>query len=153
MSFYRLATACLVAIMMASANLGSANAQQADSVDKLITILKEAADEAGRACGEEIDDFCERVTPGEGRVISCVMAFEDQLSDGCRMALFDIATLIGSTETFFEYAAEICEPDIETLCGDVEAGEGRLASCMLEQKAAAGPQCQEAINAFEGKLQ
>lgn len=153
MSFYRVAAAGLVAIIIASVNLGSASAQQADSVDKLITILKEAADEAGRACGKEIDDFCERVTPGEGRVISCVMAFEDQLSDGCRMALFDIATLIGSTETFFEYAAEVCEPDIETLCSDVEPGEGRIASCMLEQKASAGPQCQEAINAFEGKLQ
>ncbi len=53
----------------------------------------------------------------------------------------------------FEHAAEVCEPDIETLCSDVEAGEGRIASCMLKQKASAGPQCQEAINAFEGKLQ
>ena len=153
MSFSRFAAALLVATLIAPANISPASAEQPDSVDKLITILKEAADETGRACGKEIDDFCERVTPGEGRVISCVMAFEDQLSDGCRMALFDIATLLGSTETFFDYATEVCEPDIEALCASVEAGEGRIAKCMIEQKASAGPQCQDAINAFESKLQ
>jgi hypothetical protein len=152
MSVLRLSSICFTAFLTVFAVTHRTNAQQADSVDKLITLMKEAADEAGRACGKEIDDFCERVTPGEGRVVSCVMAFEDQLSDGCRLALFDIATLIGSTETFFEYAAEVCEPDIETLCGNVEVGEGRIAKCMLEQKASASQQCQEAIDAFEGKL-
>ena len=43
------------------------------------------------ACAAELDDFCGKVTPGEGRVAMCMRAHEDQLSSGCRSTLYRVA--------------------------------------------------------------
>src|SRR5262245_20653377 len=35
------------------------------------------------ACATDIDDFCGKVTPGEGRLAFCMRAHEDQLNSTC----------------------------------------------------------------------
>ena len=39
------------------------------------------------ACGEDIEQFCSDVTPGGGRMASCMDAYSDQLSRSCSVAL------------------------------------------------------------------
>ena len=39
------------------------------------------------ACGEDIERFCSDVTPGGGRMASCMDAYSDQLSRSCQSAL------------------------------------------------------------------
>ncbi|MGC2395220.1 MAG: cysteine rich repeat-containing protein, partial [Rhodomicrobium sp.] len=39
------------------------------------------------ACGEDIEQFCSDVTPGGGRMASCMDAYSDQLSRSCSFAL------------------------------------------------------------------
>jgi hypothetical protein len=40
-----------------------------------------------QACQADIDKLCSGVEPGGGHVIQCVRQHQDQLSDGCKMAL------------------------------------------------------------------
>ena len=49
--------------------------------------VAEAADTLIRACAADIAELCGDVTAGEGRVLSCVLAYDDQLSADCADAL------------------------------------------------------------------
>ena len=44
-----------------------------------------------QGCKTELENYCKDVTPGEGRVIACIYAHEDKLSDRCENALYDSA--------------------------------------------------------------
>src|SRR5208337_3119440 len=39
------------------------------------------------ACGNDIERFCSEVSPGGGRMASCMEAYSDQLSRSCQFAL------------------------------------------------------------------
>ena len=39
-------------------------------------------------CKVEIEKYCAQVTPGEGRVLACLFAYEDKLSAKCEYALY-----------------------------------------------------------------
>jgi hypothetical protein len=38
-------------------------------------------------CKNEIETYCNDVTPGEGRVLACLYAYSDKLSSTCEYAL------------------------------------------------------------------
>lgn len=38
-------------------------------------------------CEAEIEVYCNKVTPGEGRILYCVMAEEGSLSESCAQAM------------------------------------------------------------------
>ena len=40
------------------------------------------------ACASDVNNFCGNVTRGEGRVLLCMQAYEDQLSRRCQFALY-----------------------------------------------------------------
>jgi hypothetical protein len=40
-------------------------------------------------CKKELESYCKDVTPGKGRVLACLYAYEDKLSGGCVYALYD----------------------------------------------------------------
>ena len=42
-------------------------------------------------CKAELESYCKGVTPGEGRLLACLYAFEDKLSARCDYALYDAA--------------------------------------------------------------
>jgi hypothetical protein len=50
--------------------------------------MADAIETVEDACAADIDFFCGRVTPGEGRLVLCMRAHEDQLSRGCRLAVY-----------------------------------------------------------------
>lgn len=40
---------------------------------------------------------------------------------------------------------EVCKEQVQSVCGDVEPGEGRIKACIAENQASFDPQCQEAF--------
>ncbi len=48
--------------------------------------LERAMARLAEACSEEIGQFCHDVTPGDGRILACLYAHEDRLTEGCRVA-------------------------------------------------------------------
>ena len=47
------------------------------------------------------------------------------------------------------YLADSCWDDLEKHCGEVEMGEGRVATCLLENEEKVAPACQQAIKDVE----
>src|SRR5258706_5660173 len=46
-----------------------------------------AIEHVTEACASNISNFCGTVTPGEGRLLLCMRAYDDQLSRRCEAAL------------------------------------------------------------------
>lgn len=146
-------TNMLCAGLLAAAGFAGNAVAQDMSMKEFETMLKETADKVGLACGPEVDKFCTTVNPGEGRVIMCMIAHSDQISKDCSSALLDAAVVFGDEGNFFQYAASVCEADIEKSCGGIEPGDGKIAACLQENQASVSQPCQEAIKAYEMRLQ
>lgn len=97
------------------------------------------------SCEADIQQFCSQVTPGEGRLLHCAAAHEDKLSGQCSYALYQAASLLEQLSMAIVYVAQSCETEIETLCGDVKSGEGRILSCLEENGEALGDSCKTAL--------
>src|SRR5206468_9352632 len=46
-------------------------------------------DQVKEGCKAELESHCKDVTPGEGRLLACLYAYEDKLSSRCDYALYD----------------------------------------------------------------
>ncbi|HSN52754.1 MAG TPA: cysteine rich repeat-containing protein [Woeseiaceae bacterium] len=97
------------------------------------------------SCEADIKQYCSQVTPGEGRLLHCAAAHEDKLSGQCSYALYQAASLLEQLSMAIVYVAQSCETEIETLCGDVKSGEGRILSCLEENGEALGDSCNKAL--------
>ena len=97
------------------------------------------------SCEADLKQYCSQVTPGEGRLLHCVAAHEDKLSGQCSYALYQAASLLEQLSVAIVYVAQSCETEIDTLCGDVKAGEGRILACLEENGESLGEPCKKAL--------
>jgi len=97
------------------------------------------------ACESDIENYCSQVTPGEGRMLHCMAAHEDKISGQCEYALYQAATLLEQLSMAIAYVARECETEIESLCGNVDVGEGRILACLDEHEEEIGDGCKKAI--------
>ena len=97
------------------------------------------------ACGSDIDNYCSKVTPGDGRLLYCMAAHEDKISGECQYAFFEAAALLQQLSMAIAYFAQECETEIDTLCSDVVAGDGRLLSCLDAHEEEVGDSCKQAV--------
>ena len=98
------------------------------------------------ACKPEIENYCSQVTPGEGRLLACFYAHEDKLSGQCSWALYEGAAQLEQFAVSVTHLASECWDDLEEYCGEVEMGEGRVATCLLEHKEDVSEACSQAID-------
>ena len=96
-------------------------------------------------CESELKTFCSGVTPGEGRVLSCLYAYGDKLSGQCEFALYDAAAQLERFVAALSYVANECDADIDKYCAAVEAGEGRILACLDAQGSKIQPRCTQAL--------
>ena len=102
-------------------------------------------DHVMKSCEADLQKYCSQVTPGEGRLLHCVAAHEDKLSGQCSYALYQAASLLEQLSAAIVYVATECKVDIENLCADVKAGEGRILSCLDGQQEKVSESCKKAI--------
>jgi hypothetical protein len=103
-------------------------------------------DKAFEVCKPEIEAYCSQVTLGGGRMLACFYAHEDKLSGSCTWALYEAA---GELEEFIaavSHLANQCWDDLVEHCGEVEMGEGRVATCLLEHEKEVSEPCRKAID-------
>jgi hypothetical protein len=103
------------------------------------------AEQVLEGCASELASYCESVTPGEGRLLACLYAHEDKLSGQCEYALYDAAVQLERAVAGLTYVASECRADIEALCASVQAGEGRIAQCLLDQAGELSAPCDRAL--------
>ena len=97
------------------------------------------------ACESDIENYCSKVTPGNGRLLHCMAAHEDKISGQCMYAFYQAASLLEQLSVAINYVAHECSTEIETLCSDVVAGEGRLLACFDTHEEELGDACKKAI--------
>ena len=103
------------------------------------------------ACDDDIAEFCDQVTPGEGRVVHCMAAHEDKISGECAVALYDAASILQAITDAIFYIAEACETEIETHCAETPAGEGRILTCLEGNADSLGDACETALTDVLGE--
>ncbi|MGD8262877.1 MAG: cysteine rich repeat-containing protein [Desulfobacterales bacterium] len=96
-------------------------------------------------CKAEIDTYCAKVTPGQGRILACLYAHGDKLSAKCEYALYDAAVQLERAVAALSYVASECDADLEKLCSSVQAGEGRLLQCLEKNEKQVSGRCKEAL--------
>ena len=99
-------------------------------------------------CNSELTQYRAEVTPGEGRLLACLYAYEDKLSGQCEHALYDAAARL---ERAITYVANECRAELETHCASVEVGEGRVAQCLKDHAAELSPGCNQALTDVGGQ--
>lgn len=104
------------------------------------------------ACAADLKSFCSTVTPGDGRLGLCLVAHEDKISDKCYGALADSMTSLSLTVSSLQRAADVCDKDIGKLCSKVQAGEGRIAQCLVDNKAKLTAPCRGEVVSIEARL-
>jgi hypothetical protein len=102
-------------------------------------------------CKKEIDTYCKGVTPGEGRVLACLYAYQDKLSGRCEYALYDAAAQLERVVAALTYVANECKDDLKAYCSDVKPGEGRLLSCIDKNMKKVSKRCKQAIKDVSNK--
>jgi hypothetical protein len=125
---------CLVALCMMQVFAGKGYAETKGPVELV-------AD----GCKKEINTYCKQVTPGEGRVLACLYAYQDKLSGRCEYALYDAAAQLERVVTALTYLANECREDLKKHCSDVKPGEGRLINCIEKKMEKVGSRCKQAI--------
>lgn len=132
MSKFKLAACSLVALLMSGSVLAG------DPVDEVM-----------EGCSAEIENYCSQVTLGEGRLMACFYAHEDKLSVGCLHALYDAAAALDAAIDALVYIATECETDIDTQCGDIVPGEGRVLNCLTSARDSLTERCSTALDQVE----
>jgi hypothetical protein len=102
-------------------------------------------DTIANGCKAELETYCKEVTPGEGRILACLFAFQDKLSGKCEYALYDSAVRLERAVAALSYAVNECEADLVANCSGVKAGEGRLLECIEKNDAKVSQRCKDAL--------
>jgi len=123
----------MVVIGMVLVFSGAVSAQQA-LIDSVV-----------KGCDKELKTYCKDVTPGEGRGLACLYAFEDKLSAQCEYALYDAAAQLERAINALAYAANECRDDLTKYCADIKPGQGRLVQCIEKNDAKVSSRCKQAL--------
>ena len=116
-------------------------------VGSVATAADEGAlvDQVKEGCKAELETHCKQVTPGEGRLLACLYAYQDKLSGRCEYALYDASARLERAVAALSYAATECKADIEKHCASVQPGEGRIADCLKKKSGSLSKRCSQAI--------
>jgi hypothetical protein len=134
---------------VALAGLIAHTASYADSDKTNLPNLKESASYIKDKCGYEIKKFCSTVTPGEGRIASCLDSKENQLSNTCKNAWMGVKANISKRMDRAEVQfRKDCGGDVQMFCSDVPSGKGRLLSCLKQNESGLSQSCKN----FQAKL-
>jgi hypothetical protein len=129
-------------------SVGSASAQTnlgKTIVDKLAAKITKLEN----ACAGDIKKYCRTVTPGEGRMIYCMQAHEDKISPKCAYELGETAGSVQATSDLLRDGVIACKAEISGVCGKIQAGQGRIAACLIANKSTASKDCADAIQKVE----
>ena len=75
----------------------------------------------------------------------CLAAYEDSLSDNCKLGIAEAAMTLEKGMMATDYSIRACQLDTDTYCLDVEPGEGRIVACLKKNEDLLTSQCATAL--------
>lgn len=95
---------------------------------------------AADPCKADVEQLCQGVQPGGGRIVQCLKDHADKLSPPCR------EKFVAEKEAG-QKVHQACKADLRALCTGIEPGGGRLIQCLEEHKDKLSPDCSAAMAA------
>jgi len=102
-----------------------------------------------KGCSGDVEKYCDKVTRGEGRLLLCMQAHEDQLSRRCQFAVYRVSRNLERAVNRVERISEACWTDIEAHCADAD----RIGQCVVQKKASLSQACQTVVGSLQQALQ
>ena len=99
-----------------------------------------------KSCEPEIENFCSTVNPGNGRLVLCFAAHEDQLSERCEYSLYQASAALEQAVAAISYVGRACRDDMIKLCPEITPGDGRLLECLDGQADKVSQVCKDAVD-------
>jgi hypothetical protein len=103
-------------------------------------------------CGADVQRFCKSITPGEGRVVACLISHSDKIAARCRLTAFLAGKALADSVVRLDRLAFTCGADIKSLCYDTYPGGGRIFDCLQKNRAKLLPGCRQAMPKFEAEF-
>lgn len=104
----------------------------------LVVLCLSSVSFAEKACRADVEKHCAGIEKGEGRIAQCLKTKEADLSAECKT---EIANKKSKMKHAMKGMSEACEADMETHCGDIEGGHGRMMKCMKENRSKFSEAC------------
>ena len=124
---------------------------QTDVTSLLLQRLTAGFKKLETACGEDLKKYCSTVTPGDGRIMLCMQAHEDKISDGCASVLDEVVFQVETSADLLREAVNTCRGDIEKFCTTTLPGQGRLAACLAANKTSVSASCAAAVQSLQDR--
>ena len=137
----------LMPLVVCATLSGTAYAQN-DAMSNVLQKLMSRIEKLQSSCSEDLKQYCSTVTPGGGRLVYCLEAYEDKISAKCAFDLSEVELDLQDTIEGLNQAVRVCEGDIQKLCGSTQPGEGRIAACLAANRSSVSAACVDAV----GKL-
>jgi len=104
--------------------------------------LSSAIERIEGACGDDIERFCGDITPGGGRIASCMQAYSDQLSRRCE---FTLRRAVNRVQQAVENLADTCMTAVQQQCGDSD----NVRQCVQQKRSSLPQSCQTIVAAVQ----
>ena len=111
--------------------------------------LAAAVETVEGACASDVRKFCGNVTRGEGRLLQCMQAYDDQLSYRCQFGLYRASRNLEAALSRVERIADACWTDIQEKCADTD----KIGQCVMEKRTSLSQPCQTVLNALRDAYQ
>ncbi|MBL4696369.1 MAG: hypothetical protein JKY82_13710 [Rhizobiaceae bacterium] len=103
-------------------------------------------------CEKELTEYCSQVTPGRGRIVACLYAHSNKLSNQCSLTIEVGVQQLNIMLSAVSYVVNQCANDLDKFCGDVEIGSGEMYQCMSKKRDDLEPTCKSAFLQAEEDL-
>jgi len=140
--------AMVLLVSAACATVGLAHSA-ASAESNLRERLAAAVETVEGACASDLKNFCGNVTRGEGRLLQCMQAYDDQLSFRCQLALYRVSRNLQSVLARVDRIADACWSDIQEKCGDAD----KVGQCVMEKRASLPQPCQTVLDTLHDAYQ
>jgi hypothetical protein len=116
--------------------------------EKLIEKLKQGTITISaklKGCDADAAKYCPGLDIEGQKAFMCMMAYEESLSDSCKLGILERAIDLKRSVQAIEYSIMACEQDADTFCLDVQPGEGAIINCIKAHQTEVTPACITAL--------
>jgi hypothetical protein len=98
-----------------------------------------------KGCEADVQKYCPGLDPNSQKAFMCLMAYEEKISDDCKLGILEAAMAIKMGAAALDYSISECEADADKHCLDVEPGEGRMVNCLKNHESDVSKECVTAL--------
>jgi len=98
-----------------------------------------------KGCDDDVKQYCPGLSPKSQKAFMCLMAYEAQLSNACKIGITEAAMSIKMGMAAIDYSIRACENDADKHCLEVTPGNGNIIRCLKKHESEVSQACVSAL--------